>query len=414
MAIYRKVALERLSSPDQLDQLMQVTTPRGWLALWALVGLLAVALGWGVYGSIPSTAVGEGILIRRGGVTDLVATGSGQVEELLVQVGDVVEKGEVVARVRQESMERGIAETRARLEALATEYQELSRYAEEQKRLSARNRTQEQANLELNLGTLQREEEILEDRLAAQRDLLTDGLITQETLLATEQQLNDTRNRRASMKLELDGLELRRLEADQALDQQLEVLRNQRRDLDLRLREQEASLEESSRVVSSDGGRVLEITVDRGDLLSPGTQILSMEVVSEELMAVVFVPAEQGKQVSVAMAARIAPSTAKREEYGYMLGEVVWVSEFPSTSRGMMRLLANQELVTKLMAQGPPIQIDVRLEQDPATPTGYRWSSSTGPDLELSSGTLAAGDIIIKKERPISLLIPKIRETLGI
>ena len=31
--IFRKAALTRLASPDQLDQLMQVTSPRSWIAL---------------------------------------------------------------------------------------------------------------------------------------------------------------------------------------------------------------------------------------------------------------------------------------------------------------------------------------------------------------------------------------------
>ena len=33
--LFRKVALERLSSPERLDELMQLTTPGGWLALVA-------------------------------------------------------------------------------------------------------------------------------------------------------------------------------------------------------------------------------------------------------------------------------------------------------------------------------------------------------------------------------------------
>ena len=43
--IFRKVALERLSSPEQLDQMVQVTNPKGWLALTglgAIVGGLAI------------------------------------------------------------------------------------------------------------------------------------------------------------------------------------------------------------------------------------------------------------------------------------------------------------------------------------------------------------------------------------
>lgn len=412
--VFRKVSLERLSSPEQLDQLMQVTNPRGWLALGALVALLIAALVWGIFGSIPTEAFGEGILLRRGGVSDLVTTGSGQVQEVLVAVGDVIDKGQVVATIRQDSLLRQIDDAEARKTALEAEYQDLIDYAEEQKRLSAGNLAQQRANLERSIETLERNLEILEERIAAQRDLLADGLITQQTLLTTEQEFNTTRDQIASQRLEASGLELRRLEAEQQLDQQIEARQGELRDLDLELRELRASLEENVNVISADSGRVLELMVDRGDVVSPGTAILSMEVSSEELMAVVYVPAELGKQVQPGMEVRVSPSNVKREEYGYMLGEVTWAAEFPSTSRGMRRLLGNEELVSKLMQEGPPIQVDVALDRDPTTPTGYRWSSSIGPDLEISSGTLTTGSIIVREDRPIALVIPKIREQLGV
>ncbi|MEY4095680.1 MAG: hypothetical protein RLZZ53_2879, partial [Acidobacteriota bacterium] len=34
--IFRKVALDRLASPEQLDLLMEVTSPRSWIALVAV------------------------------------------------------------------------------------------------------------------------------------------------------------------------------------------------------------------------------------------------------------------------------------------------------------------------------------------------------------------------------------------
>lgn len=414
MAIFRKVALERLSNPEQLDQLMQVTSPRGWLALWAMVAVAAAALAWGIFGAIPTEALGEGILIRRGGVSDLVATGSGQVEQMLVNVGDEVKKGQVVARVKQEGITRQIAETKARIAALDVEYQDLLQYAGEQQRLTARNRAQEKANLERTVGTLERELALLEERLANEKLLLADGLVTKQTVLNTEQQLNAGRDRLAQTRLDLSGLDLKQLESGQALDQQIQARRAEKRDLDLKLAELEASLQESVAVISPYDGRVLELMADRGDVVNPGTAILSMEVISEELMAVLFVPASAGKQVRPGLTARISPSNVKREEYGFIVGKVVWAAEFPSTSRGMLRLLANQELVNKLMLEGPPIQIDVALEKDPATPTGFKWSSSRGPELDISSGTLASGSVIVREERPINLVIPKLRKSLGI
>lgn len=412
--IFRKVALERLSSPEQLDQLVQVTNPRGWLALGGLGLMLLAALAWGIWGSIPTEAAGEGILIRRGGVSDLVSAGTGQVEEVLVGVGDVIAKGQPVAAIRQEALLRQISDTRAKRADLQRDFAEVQSYAGEQKRLRARDLAQQRANLERSIETLEKDLELLRERMDAERALLADGLITKQAFLTTQQTLNTKRDDLATQRLELNGLELKRLEAEQQLDQQLETRRAAIRDLELELGELGAKLAENVNVPSPHAGRVLEVLVDRGDVVNPGVPLLTLEVISEELLAVLFVPASTGKRVRPGMEVRVSPSTVKREEYGSMMGKVAWVAEFPATARGMTRLLGNEALVTKLMEQGPLIQVDVALVKDSATPTGYRWSSSRGPDLEISSGTLAAGDVIVKEDRPIRLVIPTLRERLGV
>ena len=411
--IFRKVALERLSSPEQLDQLMQVTDPKGWLALGAMGVLLLTSLAWGVFGSIPTEASGEGILLRQGGVSSLVAAENGQVEEILVSVGDVIEKGQVVARIRQEELLRQIKDSRDKLAAARAEYQDLVRYAGEQRRLRDQDLAQQRTNLQRSVQALERQVELTRQRIASERDLLKDGLITKQTLLTSEQSLNTAEDQLASARLDLNGLELKRIEAEQQVDQQIQSREAQIRDLEIELRERQARLGEAARVVSPHAGRVLELLVDRGDVVSPGTPILNLEVVSENLMAVLFVPATAGKRVQPGMAVRIAPSTVKREEFGSILGRVTWAAEYPSTSRGMIRLLGNEALAQKLMQEGPPIQVNVALTRDPSTPSGFRWTSSKGPSLKISSGTLATGDVVVRQEAPINLVIPKLREKLG-
>lgn len=412
--IFRKVALERLSSPEQLDQLMQVTDPKGWMALCALCTLLASALAWGVWGAIPTEATGEGILLRRGGVSDLVAPGAGQVEAVLVGVGDVIAKGQPVATLRQEQLQRQINDAQAKLADLRDELRERQRFAQEQERLRGRDLIQQRANLERSIATFEKDLSLLRDRLADQEELLKDGLVTKQAVVSTQQELNTKRDQLAAQRLELSGLDLKRLDAAQQLGQELETRERAIREIELEGRELQAKLAENAHIVSQHAGRVLEVLVDRGSVVNPGAPILSLEVISEELVAVLFVPASAGKRVQPGMAVRIAPSTVKREEYGSMLGKVTRAAEFPATARGMTRLLGNEVLVNKLMEAGPLIQVDVALERDPATPTGYRWSSSRGPTLEISSGTLASGDVIVKEDRPISLVIPTLREKLGI
>ncbi len=412
--IFRKVALERLSSPEQLDQLMQVTNPQGWLALLGLCALLVAALLWGIFGSVPTETTGEGILLRQGGVSDLVAAGAGQVEEVEVKVGDVIEKGQVVAKIHQELLLRQINDNAAKVKDLKAGYDALKRSSEEQVRLLLRDLGQQRTNLDQTIAALKKNVDLLKERLDAEKKLLDDGLITHQAYLETEQSLNTAKDQLASSQLEQNGLKLKFLEAKQLIDQQLETRQNAIHDLESQISEDRAKLAENVSVVSPFSGRVLELLVVRGDVVNPGTPMLSVEVLSEDLIAVLFVPATEGKRIRPGLKARISPTTVKREEYGFMEGKVVWTSAFPSTSRGMIRLLGNEALVTKLMKEGPPLQVNVALDRDPRTPTGYRWSSSRGPNLKISSGTLTTGSVIVREDRPVSLVIPAAREKMGV
>ena len=97
--IYRQEALDRLSSPDQFDQLMPLTSPRGWIALTAAGLLLVAALLWAIFGTITVTVDGEGAFTRPGGVRTVTATGVGRVRDIAVKVGQPVAAGQTLLRL---------------------------------------------------------------------------------------------------------------------------------------------------------------------------------------------------------------------------------------------------------------------------------------------------------------------------
>jgi hypothetical protein len=50
--IFREKSLKRVSSPEQLDDYIKVTTPSVWIILAATIVLLAGMIIWGVFGKI--------------------------------------------------------------------------------------------------------------------------------------------------------------------------------------------------------------------------------------------------------------------------------------------------------------------------------------------------------------------------
>ena len=51
-SIFRQKSLDRISSPEKLDDYVKVTTPSVWIALTAIILLLAGALVWGIFGEV--------------------------------------------------------------------------------------------------------------------------------------------------------------------------------------------------------------------------------------------------------------------------------------------------------------------------------------------------------------------------
>jgi biotin carboxyl carrier protein len=113
--LFRKVALDRQSSPEQLDVLMQITSRRGWLSLVALGGLLLFAVAGGFLVDIPVRVAGQGILIREGGVYEIVSSSSGKVKGIYFEAGESIEKGRTLARIDQPELLAQIREAAASL-----------------------------------------------------------------------------------------------------------------------------------------------------------------------------------------------------------------------------------------------------------------------------------------------------------
>ena len=117
--LFREVALEKLSSPDELDNQLSIVSPIGWVALIAFIILIAGTLVWGFCGNISKRVNGEGIILYGNGITSLQINNTGKIFDLSVSEGETIEKGQVLARIAPTSeINEQIAQLSIELEAL--------------------------------------------------------------------------------------------------------------------------------------------------------------------------------------------------------------------------------------------------------------------------------------------------------
>jgi HlyD family secretion protein len=410
--LFRQSALQTLAKPEQLDQFLKLTQPRAWLALGALLTILAAIIIWSIFGSLPTTVAGTGILISRGGVFNVATVGNGVVTEIAdVKVGDPIHKSQLLGRIAQPEMAQQIQAAKVELKRLETEESDIIKLIQTTKNAQENSFHSRKRTLEDIIHAKEEHLRSLHTVKQSRAGLVKEGLITQQGYEETQQAIYGEENAINDVKNLLQQLGIEKLGNTDQHEERLRNLRSRIVQSQNQLRDLELHYQLAAEIVSRHDGAVVEIMAMPGDTVVNGQAILSIELKTQNLEAVLYLPPlSNAKRLQPGMTARISPVTYKKERYGYLLGKVSSVSKYPATLAGMMAMLHNESLVQELSKYGPPIAVAVELQPDPHTQSGYTWSSEAGAVLDLSSGTMATGSFIIESKRPISLLLPWLRE----
>jgi len=412
--IFRKVALERLSSPEQLDQLVSLTSPVGWAAALAVCLVVAAVIAWSIFGILPIAVDGAGILVSRGGrVFDAMAPFSGTLITV-AEAGTVVKKGDKLASLDDTELRQNFAHAEEVIEERQADLVSLSQNFADQIALKHKNAIAQRSNLAHIIAAAEQRRDFYQNLLDRQGKIVQQGFLTQRFQEETRRSMNEADQQAGSA--ETDLLRLDAEEADLIGRRDLAVLDAQQAVNDARRRadELQIQLDQATQVISPLDGVITELKATPGTVVAPGKPILSIETAGSGLELLLYVPPAFGKKVTAGMEVRIEPATVKKEEYGTLLGKVVAVSDFPMTAEGMASVLQNPDLVSRFMQQGPPYAVRVELAPSVDSISGYRWSGGLGPPVRLSSGTTVNAAVTIDRLAPISLLLPLLKGQIGV
>ena len=532
--LFREEALERLSSPERLDQLMNVVNPRAWLPLAGLGSIVGVALLWSVFGRLPLTVTGQGVLLYPRGVVQLQAPSEGVVEKLNIKSGDKVKKGDVIGIISQPSLEQQLLQEKKKLAELLAQAKNSDSVRSRRLAFDRTNLAKQQANLKASLerenivpklrqqnltllaqnrtaiekrlssdqkilpnlrqrslesleqkrkGLNRRIEEIqaslpeLKTQLEARRKLYDQKIVSADVMLSaqrdyldsvaqlsdlesqqkqleveqasTERQFLDSLNQTNDLNVKLQEIQVQQVDLQRQYQQSLntidelniklqdvnsqlaklaqeELEANINKDNNIQeVRRKIAQIQQEkafkSQITSEYDGKIIELAVVPGQLVSGGTRLGSINAqgTDAKLMSVIYFADKDGKQIKSGMQVQVTPSLVKRERFGGILGKVQTVTAFPVTVQDMSTIIGNQNLAESLAENlapsgtKAPIQVFAELETA-KTNSGYKWSSSTGPDIQLSSGTTVQVRVKVGEVAPISYIIPLFKSVTGI
>ena len=409
---------EHVSSPEQLDQTITVINHHGWVSLVALGVLLVAAIIWGIFGRIPEKVNGAGLLINSSDLMSVTYSYGGTIKNVFLESGMEVQKGQIIARIEREDLLESIQVANLKLEILQQTYDTstplITRQVDMTDEMLAKSEKDFQTqivNVSNQLDTAKRKEKTM-------KELFDDGLITEMEYLETRKEVLSMEMQKQSAEQQLLNAGVNRVKTSSDLKQEKMNLQHQIDEAKKQLEIAQRNYQIATKIISPVAGKIYEVSVARGSYVAPGSTVAIVEPYltdGETLRAVMYFPVKDGKRVKRGMNIAVIPTTTKQEEYGFIQGIVTSVSDFPVSPQYLQTVMQNPVLAQSFTAESSPIEVRISMVPDPTTETGFKWSSSRGPNDTLTPGISTTGFVIVRSQRPIEMIVPLIKKkVLGI
>jgi multidrug efflux pump subunit AcrA (membrane-fusion protein) len=401
--------------------------------LWRLysclpVGIVALlSLAWASNPAVPVLVRGMGVLTPPESRRGFYARGPGEVQALLVTVGQQVRQGQRLIsldRVGQSATgPSGAADpaapqtTNARLAALNQQQRALG--------VQAHALDDQSAALALRRHEIETTNQPVRSQLTALEQLRQERVIARFSPLWVTAQDLWLRN-----KADLATIDARQAE----LRAQRAALTAQGADL----KAQRATLESDSLsqgVFSPAAGRVLDLAVQPGQPVAPGQKLGSIVVPTplQGRQAVVLFTAADASRLAVGDEVKLNPQLLSRDSfgsaeqrYGLVPGRIVSISSQSVELADVAAQIGNQEEAVNLMASarersfgeggdltsqlpgrsGAPLVLAIVALEQATTPSGLAWSRGRGPERALPPRTPAEVEAEVEHRSVVSYLLP--------
>lgn len=391
--LFRKEAIEHQG--QKLDGEVTIATHLSFNWILALI-LLIVVVGatYLVVGEYHRKEIVSGYLRPTEGLSKIYPLGQGVIDEVFVEEGETVEKGQLLARIR---MERILTSGSDMNEAILSElikqkdilHRNLSNQAalakvQSEKLVSQINNTEFQlSQAKKQLSLLKERVSLSENRLKDTQALIEKGFASQsdlegvrDTLLAIQQQAEDLEGRVLSQNESLSQLKFEKQQLPFNQQDAESQLRSQLANINQQITQ--ASAQQSYDVRSNRSGRVSGLMVKPGMIAQSTTPLMTILPIEAALEAVLLVPSRAFGFVQQGQNTRIRYQAFPYERFGIYHGNIESVSK---------SILLPNEVNLPVALREPVYQVVVELKEQNA--------KAYGASVPLQAGMLLEADIMV-------------------
>ncbi|KZR65035.1 HlyD family secretion protein [Prochlorococcus sp. MIT 1306] len=379
-----------------------------YIVIIIVSGLTTIVLAWAILYRIKPTSSGVGLTVKRGIVNRVYTPIEGRVQSVLVDLGQEVRKGQVIALIdnTREKIDFNNKEQIANVSGDLTPSQILSQSLSTKKQIKAINDS---------MTTLINQISVNNDLLNRMQTLLNTGDISDAEYLQQLKAVDDLKIQLLSLRGKKSSLQssLYRLTISARSDQINDIQNSQLANYNLEL---------SKKIVATIDGIVTLIDVTEGDFLKEGDTVAQISYKTGAVKGVFVMSGDMAKRVKPGDQCLVSPAESPPERYGYIKGTADSIGILPTnpdeyrrrigldyTTKQLFQELTNNGKGESLFKAFPYIVI-VNINMKDGKPS---WTTGKNPPWGFMPGAAAQVQCVYNQWSPIQYIIPFLRREAG-
>ena len=142
-----------------------------------------------------------------------------------------------------------------------------------------------------------------------------------------------------------------------------------------------------------------------GSFVRQGDAVATIEPAGASPTAVVFVPVETDRRVTVGLPVRLSPADARPDVFGFLRGHVIYAAPFPASADRIRAALQTDAVAAGFSPDVPMREVHIALDVD--ANGNLIWSGLQNAGRTLSPGMPCYATIVVEDRPPISFVLPQ-------